>query len=221
MSYEVIKFAHILLLVFWLGTDLGVLILSRKFRDAGLSVETRITLLQMAMVIDALPRICFIVMLPVGVHLANATGALSVGAMEVTGLWLLAAVLLTVNMMAAKNMGTPLGVKLQRLNWVGLGITGLALIGTGLFSILNGNPVATSWLAAKIGIYGLIYWLAIGIDRLFMPIGRLVGELMEKGSSKELENNITNTVDRTMWFVLAVYAATLIAAFIGVTKFEF
>ena len=66
MSYEAIKFIHVLLLVFWLGTDVGVLLLARKFRDSGLSVETRLTLLQMAMVIDTLPRICFIVMLPAG-----------------------------------------------------------------------------------------------------------------------------------------------------------
>ena len=78
MSYEAIKFIHVLVLVFWLGTDVGVLLLARKFRDASLSVETRLTLLHMAMVIDTLPRICFIVMLPVGVHLGNAAGLLDV-----------------------------------------------------------------------------------------------------------------------------------------------
>ena len=79
MPYEVIKFIHVLLLVFWLGTDVGVLLLARRFRAASLSVETRLTLLHMAMVIDTLPRICFIAMLPVGVHLANAAGLLNAG----------------------------------------------------------------------------------------------------------------------------------------------
>lgn len=221
MSYEVIKFTHVLLLVFWLGTDLGVLLLSRKFRDSSLSVQTRVTLLQMAMVIDTLPRICFIVMLPVGVHLANATGLMNVGAPGLAGLWLLAALLLTVNMSAAKNMGTPLGAKLQRLNWVGLGITGLLVIGTGLSTLVNGVPDMVSWLAAKLVIYGLVFWLAIGIDWMFLPVGRLVGELMEKGSTEEIETGITRTVDNTMIPVFIVYAATLAAAYICIAKFDF
>ena len=221
MSYEIIKFAHVLLLVFWLGTDVGVLLLSKKFRDASLSVETRVTLLHMAMIIDSLPRICFIAMLPVGLHLANAAGLTQLDAMTMTGFWLLAAVLLTINMTAAKNMGTPLGTQLQRLNWLGLGVTGLALIGTGAFSMLNGHPVAPSWLAAKLVVYGLVYWFAVGIDWLFLPMGRLVKELQEKGSSEALERDITATVDRAMWPVVIVYAGVLAAAFIGMAKFSF
>ncbi len=177
--------------------------------------------MHMAMVIDTMPRICFIVMLPAGVHLANATGLLDVGIPGMVDLWLLAALLLTVNMSAAKKMGTPLGTRLQRLNWVGLGITGLLLIGVGLSSLVNGAPVTTSWLAAKIVIYGLVYWFAIGIDWMFLPVGRLTGELVEKGSSAEIEAGITRTVDQTMWAVLAVYAATLAAAYICVTKIDF
>lgn len=221
MSYEIIKFTHVLLLVFWLGTDVGVLLLSKKFRDASLSVETRVTLLHMAMIIDYLPRICFIAMLPVGLHLANAAGLTQIDAMTMTGFWLLAAVLLTINMTAAKNMGTPLGTQLQRLNWLGLGVTGLALIGTGAFSMWNGHPVAPSWLAAKLVVYGLVYWFAVGIDWLFLPMGRLVKELQEKGSSETLERDITATVDGAMWPVVIVYAGVLAAAFIGLAKFNF
>ena len=221
MSYEIIKFAHVLLLVFWLGTDVGVLVLARKFRDASLAVETRLTLLHLAMVIDTLPRICFIVMLPVGVHLANAGGLLRVGAPGMVGLWLLAAILLTVNMSAAKHIGAPLGARLQRLNWAGLGIAGVVITGTGCAALLNGTPAMASWLAAKVVIYGLVYLFAIGIDWMFLPVGRLTGELAEKGSSEELEAGITRTVDRTMWAVLAVYASTLAAAYICITKFSF
>ncbi len=221
MSYAAIKFTHVLLLVFWLGTDVGVLLLAKKFRDAGLALETRLTLLQMAMVIDTLPRICFIVMLPVGVHLANAGGLLSVGAPGMVGLWVLAAVLLTVNMSAAKHIGTPLGARLQRLNWAALGIVGAAIIAVGCASLFGGSPAMASWLAAKLVIYGLVYLFAIGIDWMFVPVGRLTGELAEKGSSAEIEAGITRAVDQTMWAVLAVYASTLAAAYICITKFSF
>ncbi|MCY4339538.1 MAG: hypothetical protein OXD47_12230 [Gammaproteobacteria bacterium] len=221
MSYEIIKFVHILLLVFWLGTDIGVLLLARRFRDSGLSVQTRVALLQMAMVIDTLPRICFIAMLPAGVHLANAGGWLAVGTPGMVGLWLLAAVLLTINMSAAKHIGTPLGGRLQRLNWNVLAITGAIIIAVGVASLLGSGPAMASWLAVKIVIYGLVFLFAIGIDWLFIPIGQLTAELLEKGSSAQVEAGITRSVDQTLWAVLAVYAATLAAAYIGIAKFNF
>lgn len=131
------KFSHILLLVFWLGTDLGVLILARKFRDSSLSVDTRVVLLQMAMVIDTLPRICFITMLPVGLHLANASGYFSIGAAVLVAAWVLAAILLYVNVMASKHMGQPLGQTLQKLNWVLLTLVGGALMALAVWLLLN------------------------------------------------------------------------------------
>jgi len=135
--------------------------------------------------------------------------------------WLAAALLRTVNMQAAKSIGTALGARLQRLNWLGLGIAGLLLMAVGLISLANGAPVSVSWLAAKILVYGLVYWFAVGIDWMFLPLGRLTAELAEQGSSEQIEADITRTVDRTMRAVLAVYASTLAAAYICMTRLEF
>ena len=214
-TYEFWKFIHILLLVFWLGTDLGVLILARKFRDASLSTDTRVMLLQMAMVIDTLPRICFIVMLPVGFHLAAQLGLMEVPFAMHLGLWVLAALLLTVNVLAAKNMGTPKGQLFQRINWTALTIMGLALIGHGVGMLMGDAP---NWLALKIMIYGAVYLFAIGIDWAFVPLGPAVAKLMESGSEPALESTISSSISRSLMFVHLVYVAVLAAAFLGVSK---
>ena len=47
-------YLHILLLVFWVGTDVGVFIAARWSEQTTLSIETRQTVLQLGMVLDRL-----------------------------------------------------------------------------------------------------------------------------------------------------------------------
>ena len=54
--YEFWLYVHILLLVFWVGTDLGVFVAARYSERTDLSYETRATVLQLGMVLDRLPR---------------------------------------------------------------------------------------------------------------------------------------------------------------------
>ena len=49
-------YLHILLLVFWVGTDVGVFIAAKWSEKTTLSMETRQTVLQLGMVLDRLPR---------------------------------------------------------------------------------------------------------------------------------------------------------------------
>ena len=48
---------HVLGWVFWLGTDIGVFIACRHAERGDLSVETRLTLLEVGMLLDRLPRL--------------------------------------------------------------------------------------------------------------------------------------------------------------------
>ena len=56
MLEEFALVVHVLGWVFWLGTDLGVLLTCRYAERGSLSVETRLTLLEVGMILDRLPR---------------------------------------------------------------------------------------------------------------------------------------------------------------------
>ncbi len=55
-SYLVWKYAHILMFVFWVGTDMGVFLAAQRCTDPKLSFASRVTLLHMALRIELLPR---------------------------------------------------------------------------------------------------------------------------------------------------------------------
>ena len=68
-------YVHILLLVYWLGADLGVLLLALAAKRSTLSFAERAFALRMATIIDFLPRICFTLMFPVGLQLTQGAWA--------------------------------------------------------------------------------------------------------------------------------------------------
>jgi hypothetical protein len=69
-TYSLWVFAHILLFVYWLGADAGLYLVMVFVKNGTLSFETRATLIRLAFYIDLFPRICFALILPVGMHLA-------------------------------------------------------------------------------------------------------------------------------------------------------
>ena len=67
MKYHpLLIYAHILLMVFWLGTDVGVFIAGLFFIDPHRSLERRRAAIELGLIVDRFPRICFVLMLPPG-----------------------------------------------------------------------------------------------------------------------------------------------------------
>ena len=71
LAHTALIFVHILLMVFWIGADIGVFIVGFFFIHPDLSVVQRTTAIELGLVIDRLPRICFVLILPVGLQLAK------------------------------------------------------------------------------------------------------------------------------------------------------
>lgn len=218
MSYGIWKFLHILLLVYWLGADLGVFILARAARRSDLSFDQRALLLKYAMIIDRLPRICFSLMLPVSLHLVDSSGYGEVPVALLALAWAVAAAWLWLLYALARSEGTPRQQKLGTVNLAGQAVLGLVFTGVGLGSLLGFGPQIASWLALKVLLFGLIFVCAILVDVEFRPIGPAFLRLASEGSKPQIEALITRTVDRAVWWVLAIYALVVAITFLGAVK---
>jgi hypothetical protein len=83
------KLLHVLLLVYWLGADLGTFYASRFVADAALPGAARGVAARIMLGVDLAPRVTMPLMLASGVQLAQGPGALPGGAWLVAGTWLL------------------------------------------------------------------------------------------------------------------------------------
>jgi hypothetical protein len=214
----ILLFVHILALVFWLGTDIGVFVLGKFAQNPDYAVDQRHILLKVAMILDMFPRVFMVLTLPTGFQLAVALGAIPPDVTLIAAVWAFAAVWLAVVLVGLLGQETPIGQtakKLEKLVHLALLV---ALAWAGLASLLTGAPIALPWVAAKVLLYAMILVIMQFLEKAFLPAVIGFVSLESEGSTAELERQIRGAMDRTYLWVLAIYAIVLASAFLGVAK---
>ena len=218
MSYEFWKFAHICMLTFWLGTDMGVMLTTKKSADPSLAPETRFKMVEMALIIELLPRVMWTLAFALGVHLSRNTGYLDISDTTLALVWALTGVMFITNVGSGFLIGQPMGEKLTRINKVVMPLFGICVFLLGAWSYFGNGPFDASWLAAKIMLFGLINITAILILVVFEPVFPHYMALLEQGSTPETEAAIKAGVAKTLIPVYITYILIAAVAFIGVFK---
>jgi hypothetical protein len=211
-------YLHVLLMVFWLGTDIGVFIAGLRFMDPKRPLEERAAVIQLGMVIDRYPRICFVAILPVGVQIAYLRGLVPALSVELLILiWALSAVWMTAVVVGMRLHGSPAARPWQLLErWfriVGfLGFTGLGIAGW------TRDLIVPGWLAGKLVGFGAICLCALLLERAFAPVAAIFAAILTQGSTPERESALRMHMIWTYVWVLGIYAAVLVCGFLGTVK---
>ncbi len=214
--YPNLVWLHMLLLVLWLGGDLGVFILGQHFRKRSYSLPERLTILRLLVITDLGPRFAWALMVPMSLSLLYAGGwwpglpGAAVALAWVVGLGWSALV-----WDAHAHDMTPRAARDRRIEgWLRHALAGFYL-GLGGLSLATGAPLAPGWLALKALLFGLVFVAAIMIDRTFKPLGPQLMALIEQGSSDTTEVPLRATMDATRRWVLAVYALLIATSWLG------
>jgi hypothetical protein len=217
--YLTLVWFHVLLLVFWLGADLGVFILGQHFRMRDrYSVPERLILLKLLVITDMGPRTAWALMVPSSLTLLKLGGwwpdmpdwMLAAG-------FVLGALWLWLVWDAHTHDQTPRAARARAFeNPLKFLLTGFYLT-LGAVSLLHGGPLQ-GFLAWKALLFGLIFVAAILIDVAFRPVGPQLMALISQGSSDDTELPLRQTMDRTRIWVMLVYALLLATSWLGVTK---
>jgi hypothetical protein len=217
-SVEIWQYLHVLMFVFWVGTDMGVMLSARKSTDSRLTLETRLMLVKMALLIELLPRTMWAMALPFGVVLSRQVGLLEISDTALAGVWIFTLAWVAISLGGAHFSEKPFGQRLAAINrWI-IGVLGIGLAAVGAWSYFGDGPFDSAWLAAKVGLYGLINLTVLGIEAAFVPVGPAFGRLFGEGSTPAVEAAIAKGMRTTMFWVYASYILILIVGFIGVAK---
>jgi hypothetical protein len=214
------KYLHILMFVFWVGTDMGVFLSCKKTTDPKLSIDARFLLLHMALRIELLPRTMWKAALPLGVMLSQANGWLNLSDMQLVLVWVFSVVWWAISMTGAWYYDKPIGHKLTKVNNALTSIVGIGLIWLAYSSALGNGPfdADVSWLHWKVAIYGLINLMIVAMLYVFDPMGIAFGRLAVEGSTPEIEATISTIMDRATVTIWTTYILICIVGFIATTK---
>jgi hypothetical protein len=219
LAYPTLVWTHLLLFVLWLGADVGVFLLGQHFRRRhDYSLQERLTLLKMLVLVDMTPRSAWALMVPLSLSVSAAGGWWAVPGWWVAASWAVAAVWLWLVWDAHLQGQTPRAARDRRIEfWLKVGLTAFYLW-LGLASLTTGAPIPHGWLAWKATLFGLIFLAAIMIDVAFKPVGPLLGRLIAEGSRDETELPLLRTMNRTRLWVWCVYLLLLATSWLGVVK---
>jgi hypothetical protein len=217
-GHLVLKWAHIIALVYWLGGEWGVFQTSYHVTNPKLPLEERLRHKETAYRIDILARTGIILLLPLGLHMGVNFGVVPFGREALPWIWSAAAAWLGLCWAAFVKRGTDLGIRLtiwdERIRYVLIPV----LFVSAVLSLVNGHPFTAKWYAAKVGIYSLM--LVIGlILRFVMRHWTETFRELAKGPRPDLEARLTREIRLSRRLAYVYWIGIGTTAFIGVTKF--
>lgn len=214
---ELLIVVHILLLVYWLGGDLGQFVLSFWVRRSTLSNETRGAMAKVMLAVDTGPRVALVLMLPVGLSLADRDGFIDLQPMELAGLWVAALVWLVA--VVKLHLSSPAVLaRVRAFDMYFRVVLAAVLVALSIVSLTNDAPFEPNWLAMKVGIFGLLVALGVAIRIAVKPFGAALGQILTTGSTPEAEAKLEGSLRATRPLVVAIWVGLIVAAALGVSK---
>ena len=217
----VLKWLHILAMVYWLGGEWGVFNTSTHVINRKLSMEERKRHMQTAYNIDILARIGIISLLPLCLHMGHIWGVQPYGGWFLVVVWLSAALWLTLCISAYFFRETDRGIRLtmmdEKVRFVLIPTMIVASVasmaGYGPFNIGPGQY----WFSIKILLYSGT--LIIGLKlRFIMREWTEMFRVLADGANTAVENQLEQSlkVGKRLAYLYWVTIATV--AFFGATK---
>lgn len=222
-QYElaILRWLHILAMVYWLGGEWGVFQTSYKVVNPALSLEERGRHMETAYRIDILARTGIISLLPLGLHMGYLWGVQPYGGGWLIVMWLLWALLMAVTWGAFVWRNTPRGNLLSTIEDWSRYILIPTLIITALSSLFGGGPFEAGpgqrWFSVKILTFGSLLIIGV-ILRLIMHEWRKMFPILAAGPNAEIEQKLKNSINLGRSVAYLYWFGIAMTAFFGAVK---
>jgi hypothetical protein len=163
-SYDILLWLHVLVMGYWIGSDLVINALTHYVARAdGLPPAERKKLWDFLMHVDQHPRNALILSVPLGFTLAAQVGLVQLDDAALAMLWLGSAAWLVQMWVTHWKREEPAGRSLAKWDWRIRYILIAAFLFMGVQSLLFGSPLAAPWLAWKTILVAGVMSCGIGI----------------------------------------------------------
>jgi hypothetical protein len=218
---HILRWLHILAMVYWLGGEWGVFQTSYNVINPRLSLDERKRHMETAYRIDILARTGIIMLLPLGLHMGHIYGFQPLGGWWLVLMWVLFAAWLSLTWGAFIYRETDLGLRLTKMDEAIRYVVIPALIVGGVWSFLYARPLDTQegskWYAAKVALYGGL--LIIGLLLRYIMRGWTeMFRVLAQGPNDKVEAELNRQIrfGRGLAYVYWIGIATV--GFLGAVK---
>jgi hypothetical protein len=217
----VLKWLHIVAMVYWLGGEWGVFQTSYNVINRNLSLDERKRHMETAYRIDILARTGIILLLPLGLHMGHLWGIQPLGGAWLVGMWVFVAFWLGLCWAAFVKRETDQGVKLTKYDEAIRFVVIPALILVAIASLLGHGPLAAGdgqkWYSAKMMLYGGT--LIIGLKlRFIMREWTAMFRILAQGPNAQVEAVLDKSIRFGRNLAYLYWITILTVAYFGAVK---
>lgn len=223
MAYEleILRWLHIIAMVYWLGGEWGVFQTSYKVVNHRLPFEERMRHMDTAFRIDIMARTGIISLLPLGLHMGHLWGLQPLGGYWLVAMWIVYALWFALTWTAFFNRNKPLGKTLYVIeDWTRYLLIPTLII-AGISSLLGYGPFVAgpgdNWYSAKILTYGSMLIIGV-ILRLIMHEWQAKFAILERGPNSEIETKLESSISLGRGVAYLYWIGISATAFFGAVK---
>lgn len=216
MTYNVLLLLHVLVFVYWLGADLGVLYAAKYGADERLSIETRQTIGNIMAFVDLFPRLSVPLIGATGITMAYLSTAFRFNVAWIWFVWLAALLWISINLYVYMNRANPDRIKsVVQFDTLWRIILLIAIAAVAIASFLGVGITTNISLASKLLIYAMAIALSLVLRILFKPYRPALARIVADGDNAGDSAIMKRALARARPIVISIWLLTIVAAAIG------
>jgi hypothetical protein len=223
-GYHFAILLHILLLTYWLGSDVGVFYASRFIVDPSVQPAGRAVATRVMHVVDMAPRICLVLFLPSGVTLMalSPLGRDLFYGWPLVAVWVAGFAWLALVITDYRRAPARFADLARRVDAVVRGSLIVGLLAVSVYTFVAAEPFGVTtnpkWLAGKVAAYAICIAGGLMIRVKLREFGPAWAELMRSGSTPDVERRLRGSIRGTLPYVYLIWGMVVVAAVLGVFK---
>lgn len=218
----VLKWVHILAMVYWLGGEWGVFQTSYYVINRKLPLEERRRHMNTTYKIDILARTGILLLFPLGFHMGHLWGIQPYGGIWLWLNWIFFAAWIAVCWAAFIKRETDAGLKLtrfdERIRYVVIPVIMVAAISSLLgYGPFEAGPMQ-KWFSAKVLIFSLLLVIGLKLRFVMREWTMLFRVLADNPGNREAEATLERSIRFARGLAFVYWFGIATVAFIGVVK---
>lgn len=219
----VLKWVHIVAMVYWLGGEWGVFQTSRCVVDHKLSMDERRRHMETAYRIDILARTGILLLFPVGWHMGHLWGVQPFGGIWLTAMWIFFGAWLLLCWAAYYHRETDLGITLTKLDEAIRFVFIPAIFIASASSLLGYGPfeagAGQKWFSIKIMLFSFLLCIGLHLRFVMREWTVLFRRLATESDTKSIERTLERSLALARKLAYIYWIGIGSVAFVGATKF--
>jgi hypothetical protein len=219
---DVVRWLHILAMVYWLGGEWGVFQTSYHVTNRDLSLDERRRHMETAYRIDILARTGIIMLLPLGLHMGHIYGfAPFLDGLGLPIMWALSLSWLALCWAAFFTRETDMGIALTKLDEKVRFVLIPALFVVSILAFMGHGPLAIEtgsyWYPAKMFTYALMLVFGLGL-RFIMREWTTLFRVLAEGPNQAAQTQLEISIGRGRMIAYCYWIGIATTAFFGAVK---